>query len=227
VCGVEALTRWTHPALGNIPPDSFIPVAEETGLIEALGMWSLDKACAQLSEWRASGLMVPAISVNLSALHFRNSTLPATIAAVIEKHGLSPQMLTLEITESLMMDDGATTSATLKAVHALGVHLSMDDFGKGYSSLSALATRPLSELKIDRSFTNRIEHDRGTSAIVTAVIQIGRSLGMTVVAEGVETDKQFRMLKQLGCDVSQGYFTGRPMPATALRDWFSARNRAT
>ena len=124
-------------------------------------------------------------------------------------------MLTLEITESLMMDDDPMTSETLKSVHALGVGLSMDDFGKGYSSLSALATRPLSELKIDRSFTNRIEHDRGTSAIVTAVIQIGRSLGMTVVAEGVETDRQFQLLKKLGCDVSQGYFSGRPMPPAA------------
>jgi c-di-GMP-specific phosphodiesterase len=224
LCGVEALTRWSHPGLGNIPPDSFIPVAEETGLIEALGMWSLDKACGQLASWRAGGLMVPSISVNLSALHFRNSTLAATIAGVLRKHDLSPPMLTLEITESLMMDDGQTTSDTLKSVHALGVGLSMDDFGKGYSSLSALATRPLSELKIDRSFINRIEHDRGTSAIVTAVIQIGRSLGMTVVAEGVETDRQFQMLKQLGCDVSQGYFTGRPMPAGALGDWFLARD---
>jgi diguanylate cyclase (GGDEF)-like protein/PAS domain S-box-containing protein len=225
VCGVEALTRWSHPALGNIPPDSFIPVAEETGLIETLGVWSLDEACRQLSEWRAAGLSVPAISVNLSALHFRNASLAQTIAGVLRKHRLSPQMLTLEITESVMMDDGPTTSETLKSVHALGVGLSMDDFGKGYSSLSALATRPLSELKIDRSFINRIEHDAGTSAIVTAVIGIGRSLGMTVVAEGVETDKQFQMLKQLGCNVSQGYFSGRPMPAGAFRDWFLARKR--
>jgi c-di-GMP-specific phosphodiesterase len=178
-----------------------------------------------LAEWRAARLPVPSVSVNLSALHFRNETLPDTIAALLRKHDLKPAMLTLEITESLMMDDGATTGQTLKAVHALGVGLSMDDFGKGYSSLSALATRPLAELKIDRSFTNRIEHDRGTCAIVTAVIQIGRSLGMTVVAEGVETDRQFQMLKQLGCDVSQGYFTGRPMVAAALRDWFASRGQ--
>jgi diguanylate cyclase (GGDEF)-like protein/PAS domain S-box-containing protein len=226
LCGVEALTRWTHPALGNIPPDRFIPVAEETGLIETLGMWSLDKACGQLADWRASGLPVPAISVNLSALHFRNGALADTIAGLLRKHGLSPAMLTLEITESLMMDDGPTASETLKNVHALGVGLSMDDFGRGYSSLSALATRPLSEMKIDRSFTNRIEHDRSTSAIVTAAIQIGRSLGMTVVAEGVETDRQFQMLKQLGCDVCQGYFSGRPMPAAAFRDWVLNRKNA-
>lgn len=225
VRGVEALTRWMHPALGNIPPDRFIPVAEETGLIETLGMWSLDEACRQLAAWRAAGLPVPTVSVNLSALHFRNETLPDTIAGLLRKHGLKPAMLTLEITESLMMDDGATTGQTLQAVHALGVGLSMDDFGKGYSSLSALATRPLAELKIDRSFTNRIEHDRSTCAIVTAVIQIGRTLGMTVVAEGVETERQFQMLKQLGCDVSQGYFTGRPMPAAALGDWFTAREQ--
>lgn len=226
VHGVEALTRWTHPSLGNIVPDRFIPVAEESGLIEQLGIWSLDKACGQLAEWHANGLMVPSISVNISALHFRNGTLPATIADVLRKHQLEPSMLTLEITESLMMDDDPATSETLKSVHALGVGLSMDDFGKGYSSLSALATRPLSELKIDRSFINRIEHDRCTSAIVTAVIQIGRSLGMTVVAEGVETERQFQLLKKLGCGVSQGYFSGRPMPADALRAWFQGRREA-
>jgi diguanylate cyclase (GGDEF)-like protein/PAS domain S-box-containing protein len=224
VCGVEALTRWSHPSLGNIPPDRFIPVAEETGLIETLGLWSLDEACRQLSEWRRSGVMVPAISVNMSALHFRNVALAGTIAAMLRKHRLKPHMLTLEITESLMIDDEPTTNQTLKAVHALGVGLSMDDFGKGYSSLSALATLPLSEMKVDRSFTNRIEHDRGTRAIVTAVIQIGRSLGMTVVAEGVETERQLRILKQLGCDVMQGYFSGRPMPADAFRAWLSARD---
>jgi diguanylate cyclase (GGDEF)-like protein/PAS domain S-box-containing protein len=223
VYGVEALTRWSHPSLGNITPDRFIPVAEESGLIESLGVWSLDKACGQLAAWHGSGLAIPSISVNLSALHFRNGALPATIAGTLRKHGLKPHMLTLEITESLMMDDDPVTSETLKSVHALGVGLSMDDFGKGYSSLSALATRPLSELKIDRSFTNRIEHDRGTSAIVTAVIQIGRSLGMTVVAEGVETDRQFQLLKKLGCDVSQGYFSGRPMPPAALQDWLDAQ----
>jgi diguanylate cyclase (GGDEF)-like protein/PAS domain S-box-containing protein len=223
--GVEALTRWSHPSLGNITPDRFIPVAEESGLIEPLGIWSLDKACAQLAAWHADRLMVPSISVNLSALHFRNSALPATIAAALRKHGLKPHMLTLEITESLMMDEDPVTSETLKSVHALGVALSMDDFGKGYSSLSALATRPLSELKIDRSFINRIEHDRATSAIVTAVIQIGRSLGMTVVAEGVETDRQFQLLKRLGCDVSQGYFSGRPMPADAAGGWLVAHKK--
>lgn len=225
VCGVEALTRWSHPMLGNIPPDRFIPVAEESGLIEPLGMWVLDTACRQLSEWQAGGLMVPNISVNLSALHFRNDALATTIAGLLRKHGLKPHMLTLEITESLMMDDDSATRETLKSVHALGVGLSMDDFGRGYSSLSALATRPLSELKIDRSFTNRLEHDRGTNAIVTAVIQIGRSLGMTVVAEGVETDRQFQLLKRLGCDVSQGYFSGRPMRPGAFREWFLAREK--
>jgi len=226
VCGVEALTRWSHPGLGDIPPDRFIPVAEETGLIEMLGLWSLDEACRQLAAWRASGLMVPAISVNMSALHFRNDTLAQTIAGVLRKHRLTPQMLMLEITESLMIDDGQVTSETLKSVHALGVGLSMDDFGKGYSSLSVLAMRPLSELKIDRSFINRIEHDRATRAIVTAVIQIGRSLGVTVVAEGVETDKQLQILRQLGCEVSQGYLSGRPMSADAFGTWLTARDRA-
>ncbi|KQW21875.1 hypothetical protein ASC80_00200 [Afipia sp. Root123D2] len=223
ILGVEALARWNHPLLGNVPPDRFIPIAEECGLIETLGAWALDEACRQMAEWRAQGIIIPAVSVNLSPLHFRNEGLADTIAEVLRKHHLAPHMLTLEITEGVMMDDGPTATNMLKAIHALGVGLSMDDFGTGYSSLSGLATMPFSELKIDRAFINRIETDAGTLAIVTAVIRIGQSLGMIVVAEGVETAAQHAILKKLGCHVAQGYFPGRPMDVEALSEWL--RNR--
>ena len=219
VCGVEALARWTHPELGTISPDRFIPIAEECGLIEQLGAWALDEACRQLAEWRARRIAIPAVSVNLSPLHFRSQNLPDLVAGALARHRLAPSMLTLEITEGVMMDDGPTATNMLRVIHALGVGLSMDDFGTGYSSLSGLATMPFSELKIDRSFINRLETDAGTLAIVTAVIRIGQSLGMTVVAEGVETAPQRDILRQLGCHVAQGYFTGRPMDAAAFAEW--------
>lgn len=219
ICGVEALARWTHPELGVITPDRFIPIAEESGLIEPLGAWALDQACRQLAEWRAQGIAIPAVSVNLSPLHFRNENLPDLVAGALARYRLAPGMLTLEITEGVMMDDGPTATNMLRVIHALGVGLSMDDFGTGYSSLSGLATMPFSELKIDRSFINRLETDAGTLAIVTAVIRIGQSLGMTVVAEGVETAAQRDILRQLGCHAAQGYLLGRPMDAVAFREW--------
>ncbi len=219
VCGVEALARWTHPELGVIPPDRFIPVAEECGLIEQLGAWAIDEACRQLAEWHAQGIALPVVSVNLSPLHFRSASLPDLVAGALAKYRLAPSMLTLEITEGIMMDDGPSATNMLRVIHALGVGLSMDDFGTGYSSLSGLATMPFSELKIDRSFINRLETDAGTLAIVTAVIRIGQSLGMTVVAEGVETARQRDILRQLGCHVAQGYFAGRPMDASAFTAW--------
>jgi diguanylate cyclase (GGDEF)-like protein/PAS domain S-box-containing protein len=219
IYGVEALARWTHPDLGVITPDRFIPIAEECGLIETLGTWALDQACRQFAEWRAQSIAIPAVSVNLSPLHFRNENLPDIIADALARYRLAPNMLTLEITEGVMMDDGPTATNVLRAIHALGVGLSMDDFGTGYSSLSGLATMPFSELKIDRSFINRLETDAGTLAIVTAVIRIGQSLGMTVVAEGVETTAQRDILRQLGCHAAQGYLLGRPMDSAALREW--------
>jgi diguanylate cyclase (GGDEF)-like protein/PAS domain S-box-containing protein len=219
IYGVEALARWTHADLGVITPDRFIPVAEECGLIEPLGAWALDQACRQLAEWHAQGIAIPTVSVNLSPLHFRNENLPDLIAGALARYRLAPRMLTLEITEGVMMDDGPTATNMLRLIHALGVGLSMDDFGTGYSSLSGLATMPFSELKIDRSFINRIENDAGTLAIVTAVIRIGQSLGMTVVAEGVETVAQRDVLRQLGCHAAQGYLIGRPMDSVAFREW--------
>ena len=222
--GVEALARWTHPTLGAIAPDRFIPVAEEFGLIDALGTWALDSACHQMARWRAAGIAVPAISVNLSPLQFRNPELPGVVEALLRKHALAPHMLTLEITESVMMDAGYTAGATLGNIHASGVGLSIDDFGTGYSNLASLARLPLSEMKIDRAFINDIDREASASAIVTAMIRIGQSLGMTVIAEGVETRQQQQRLHELGCHVAQGYFCGKPMDGAAFAAWVGSHS---
>ncbi|MFG1361452.1 EAL domain-containing protein [Xanthobacter pseudotagetidis] len=219
--GVEALARWTHPTLGRIAPDKFIPVAEETDQIEAIGTWSLGEACRQLALWRAMGIDIPTVSVNLSALHFRNSALPGFIAGVLDRYGLPPRCLTVEITESIMVDRGGRTLETVRAVRDLGVGLSMDDFGTGFSSLSNISRLPISELKIDRSFMQHFEQDGNAQALVRAVIGIGQSLGLDVVCEGVETEPQRRFLVELGCSVVQGYLFSRPLTPDGLVAWLA------
>ncbi|GBQ10287.1 c-di-GMP phosphodiesterase [Komagataeibacter rhaeticus] len=217
--GVEALSRWNHPTLGNIYPSRFIAVAEETGQIEAIGTWSLERAVHQILEWDAHGVHVPTVAVNLSAGHFRNRNLPGFIARLLSESRLEPKRLTVEITESVMMTENEDTNMVLQAIRNLGVALSMDDFGTGYSSLSRLTRLPLTEIKIDRSFIMNLEHDANAQAVTTAVIGIGGRLGMTVVTEGVETIRQLDLLRQLGCDVVQGYLFARPMTPDKLEEW--------
>ncbi|WP_264997166.1 putative bifunctional diguanylate cyclase/phosphodiesterase, partial [Komagataeibacter xylinus] len=217
--GVEALSRWNHPTLGNIYPSRFIAVAEETGQIEAIGTWSLERAVQQILEWDAHGIYVPTVAVNLSAGHFRNRNLPGFIARLLSDSKLEPHRLTVEITESVMMTENEDTNMVLQSIRNLGVALSMDDFGTGYSSLSRLTRLPLTEIKIDRSFIMNLEHDANAQAVTTAVIGIGGRLGMTVVTEGVETVRQLDLLCQLGCDVVQGYLFARPMPPEKLEEW--------
>ncbi|WP_102325083.1 EAL domain-containing protein [Komagataeibacter saccharivorans] len=217
--GVEALARWHHPRLGNIFPSRFIAVAEETGQIEAIGQWALLEACRQIVKWDRDGIHVPTVAVNLSAVHFRNQTLPAYIDALLKDHGLSPARLTVEITESVTMDSSHETESVLDAVRALGCGLSMDDFGTGYSSLSRLTRLPLTEIKMDRSFIHNFEHDTNVQAVTMAVIGIGRRLGMTVVGEGVETAEQRALLEELDCDVMQGYLFARPQAPGELAQW--------
>ncbi|WP_130731396.1 EAL domain-containing protein [Komagataeibacter xylinus] len=221
--GVEALSRWHHPTLGNIYPSRFIAVAEETGQIEAIGRWSLEEACSQMVKWDRDGVRVPTVAVNLSAVHFRNRGLPEHIANLLKHHGLTPDRLTVEITESVMMDSSSETEEVLHAIRRLDVGLSMDDFGTGYSSLSRLTRLPLTEIKIDRSFINDFEHDTNAQAVTMAVIGIGSRLGMTVVTEGVETEQQWRLLEELHCDVMQGYLFSRPLPPAELEKWFRER----
>ncbi|BAK83856.1 EAL domain-containing protein [Komagataeibacter medellinensis] len=221
--GVEALSRWHHPTLGNIYPSRFIAVAEETGQIEAIGRWSLQEACSQMVRWDRDGVRVPTVAVNLSAVHFRNRSLPEYIANLLSHHGLTPDRLTVEITESVMMDSSSETEEVLHAIRRLEVGLSMDDFGTGYSSLSRLTRLPLTEIKIDRSFINDFETDTNAQAVTMAVIGIGSRLGMTVVTEGVETEQQWRLLEELHCDVMQGYLFARPLPPAELEKWFRER----
>lgn len=217
--GVEALARWKHPQLGEISPARFIPLAEECGLIAELGRWAVHEACRQLAQWRAQGIEVPAVAVNLSPTNFHNLDLPNMISDALKRHALSPQDLTLELTESILLDTNPSTVKTIHEVHAHGVRLSMDDFGTGYSSLSYLRRLPVSELKLDRSFVADLEHDEAARALSTAILGIGQSLQLTVVAEGVETDAQNTMLRNQGYPVAQGYLFAHPMAPQEFVDW--------
>lgn len=219
--GVEALARWTHPELGEIPPVRFIALAEECGLIVELGHWAVQEACRQLAEWRAAGLRVPTISVNLSPTSFHNLDLPNLLAATLQANALLPQDLTLELTESMLLDHNPSTMRVLDEVHRQGIRLSMDDFGTGYSSLSYLRRLPISELKLDRSFVSDLEHDEATRALSSAILGIGKSLHLTVVAEGVENEAQNQLLREQGYPVAQGYLFSRPLPAKELQQWLS------
>lgn len=221
--GVEALARWTHAELGEIPPDRFIRLAEESGLVGAIGEWAVDEACRQLRRWDDTGFRVPGVSVNISALHFRLPELPGVVAEALRRATIAPERLTIEITEGVAMDDSPVAIENAKALRALGVGLSMDDFGTGYSSLSHLARLPVNELKIDRSFMQGLESSDSSRTLVTAVIRIGQSLGMRVVAEGVETDAQRRFLQALDCDVLQGFLFARALLPVDLEAWAGAR----
>lgn len=219
--GVEALARWTHPELGEIPPVRFIALAEECGLIVELGHWAVQEACRQLADWRAAGLRVPTVSVNLSSTSFHNLDLPNLLATTLQANALLPEDLTLELTESILLDNNPSTIKVLDEVHRQGIRLSMDDFGTGYSSLSYLRRLPISELKLDRSFVFDLEHDEATRALSSAILGIGRSLQLTVVAEGVENEAQHRLLREQGYPVGQGYLFAKPLPAEELQQWLS------
>lgn len=214
--GVEALARWSDPDLGEISPGKFTALAEEIGEIEAIGHWSLREVCRQMADWRRAGIEIPKVSVNLSPIHFRNPDLPRFIAELLREHDLPARCLTVEITENLMIDQKLEARQIIHDIRALGVGLSMDDFGTGFASLSNLAHLPFTELKIDRSFMADFETDSHALALVTAVIRIGQSLGLSVVAEGVETEDQRKRLTELGCDVIQGYVFSRPLQPTQI-----------
>jgi len=224
--GVEALARWNDPVLGDIPPARFIPLAEEIGLAETIGRWALREGCKQMAAWRSAGVAVPTVSVNLSPLHFNVSGLPEFISGLLNHFDLPAACLTIEITESVMMDGGHETLKTLTALHEIGLGLSMDDFGVGFSSLSSLARMPIDELKLDCSFMYNFETDPSARAVITAIVSIGQSLGMTLISEGVETENQVRLLNLLNCTVGQGYYFARPMSARSLEQWISTTQTA-
>ena len=214
--GAEALVRWQHPELGLLSPDTFIPVAERSGLILPLGDWVLDRACAQLRQWHDAGHPEWSMAVNLSPLQFGSSTLLETVRRTLEKHALDPRHLTLEVTETTAMKDVEASLQILHGLTAMGVNISIDDFGTGYSSLLYLKRMPATELKIDRAFVRDLEDNAEDAAIVSSIIALGRSLQLQIVAEGVETDGQRQYLSDLGCDLLQGYHLGRPVAADAF-----------
>jgi len=213
VSGMEALLRWQSPELGPVSPASFIPLAEETGLIEQIGEWVVRTACAQNRAWQDAGLPQLSVAVNISARQFRLSNIVGSIGRALRETGLEPRFLELEITESMVMQDVERVSAILNELKGLGVLLAMDDFGTGYSSLSYLKRFPFDVLKIDRSFVRDITSDPDSAAIAKTVIAMAHSLHLTVVAEGVETEGQLHYLRSHGCDEMQGYFFSRPLPA--------------
>ncbi len=213
---IEALLRWQHPTHGLVPPMEFIPLAEERGLIVPIGRWVIQAACRQIREWRDAGLRVPPIAVNLSARQFASDTLVDDFSEAMKHHDVAASDIEVELTESVLMADPDRANEVLQQLHALGVRISIDDFGTGYSSLSYLKRFPAQTVKIDRSFIRGLPSDADDVAIIEAVIAMAHSLGLAVVAEGVETDEQLSALRRLGCDEAQGYLLGRPMPAPAL-----------
>jgi len=216
--GAEALLRWSHPEMGDVPPSVFIPVAERYGLINALGAWVIDEACRQMRAWLDQGLRVR-VAINLSVFQLRQADLVQYIEAALHRYQINPSMLLCEITESVAMEDVAATQRTFDQLSRIGVFLSIDDFGTGYSSLAYLRQLPARQLKIDRSFVQDIEANEDARAIVDAVIKLAHALGLAVVAEGVETDGQRAILEMLQCDELQGFLFARPMPALQLRNW--------
>ena len=219
--GAEVLLRWPCPGRGWIPPDRFIPLAEECGLVNEVDAWVLEAACAQWAAWRAQGLQVPGLAVNVSPSRFVHDDVPAHVARLLAQHDLPTTGLTLEVTERLMLDDAHDRRAVqqLSALRALGVGVSIDDFGTGYSSLSYLRRLPISELKLDRSFVSRLDIDEDDRALTRAIVSIAQALNLDLVAEGLETLPQAELLRQLGCEVAQGYWLSRPLAAEAFAAW--------
>jgi diguanylate cyclase (GGDEF)-like protein len=214
IIGSEALMRWQHPELGLVPPQKFIPIAEETGLITSLGDWALRTACQQNKAWQSAGFRAIQVSVNVSSKQFRPGELQETIRDALQASGMEARQLVLEVTESLLIENPESSLEMLREIKAMGLKISVDDFGTGYSSLSYLKRLPLDELKIDRSFVNGIPTDADDVAIVTAIIAMAHSLGLSVVAEGVETEEHLAFLAERGCDEYQGFLFSRPLPAS-------------
>ena len=220
VIGAEALVRWQHPERGMVPPGEFIPLAEENGLIVPLGDWVLREACRQVTAWQKAGLRVPRVSVNVSSHQFRQGDLTKVVRRILDESNVETSYVCLELTEGVIMDNAEANIRTLIDLKTMGVKLSIDDFGTGYSSLSYLSRFPLDELKIDRSFIMQIKAADDRAAIVTAIIAMAHSLGLSVVAEGIETEPQLAFLDAQGCDEYQGFYKSKPLPAADFQERF-------
>jgi diguanylate cyclase (GGDEF)-like protein/PAS domain S-box-containing protein len=212
ISGAEALLRWTHPTRGSVPPKQFIPVAEATGLILAIGAWVLREACRQTKVWADRSLPIPSMAVNVSAVEFRSRDFLSGLLATLGESGLDPKSLELEVTESVLMERPEVTAPLLESLRKRGIRVTIDDFGTGYSSLNYLQKLPLDALKIDQSFARPTASNPGDTAILGAIISMGRSLSLRVIVEGIETAGVIDFLKAQGCDEGQGFFLGRPVP---------------
>jgi predicted signal transduction protein with EAL and GGDEF domain len=221
--GAEALLRWNNPDLGQVPPDHFIPVAEDTGLIMEIGEWVLREACREAGGWAALTGRPISLAVNISACQFRRLELVRTVTEALASAGLPADCLDLEITERLLVENAATTMVILEELHEMGIRISIDDFGTGYSSLSYLKHLPVQTLKIDRSFVKDVPTGPRDSALTAAIVALAHNLDLQVVGEGVETQAQLDFLGTHGCDFIQGYFFSRPLPAPAFRAFLTQK----
>jgi EAL domain-containing protein (putative c-di-GMP-specific phosphodiesterase class I) len=218
ITGVEALLRWTHPDLGVLPPAQFIPLAEETGLIVPIGRWVLKEACAQNMAWQRRGLRPVSMAVNLSPRQFVDEHLLQDIDEALAASGMSPVLLQLEVTESMVMRNVSRAIKVLNAIQSRGIGLAIDDFGTGYSSMSLMKQFPIDTIKIDRSFVRDLPDDSEDKAIAQAIISMGKALGMKVIAEGVETAERHAFLQNHACDEMQGFLFSKPLPPRQLAD---------
>jgi EAL domain-containing protein (putative c-di-GMP-specific phosphodiesterase class I) len=229
--GAEALLRWLNPALGQVPPDDFIPLTEESGQILPIGEWVLNAACRQAVAWQAAGKALQRISVNVSSRQFRGGALEAVVTSALGESGLPPRALEIEITEGVLVEDLPEIGQTLERLRALGVRIAVDDFGTRYSSLSYLRRFPVDTLKIDRSFIHDLLSDSDDAKLVAAIIAMGHSLNLEIVAEGVETRDELRFLRARGCDLVQGYLFSEPLSpagfADIVGDWESRARLAS
>jgi diguanylate cyclase len=216
IIGFEALLRWQHPQYGFIPPSTFIPLAESSGIIIQLGEWVIHQACLQGKSWMDAGFRDFSLAVNISPIQFKRGNLDKLILSALEKTGFPPQMLELELTESLLIEDSERLTATLSQLRDLGVHFSIDDFGTGYSNLGYLKKFQVEYLKIDQSFILRMEDHPDDAVIVKAIIQLAKSLGLETIAEGVESESVAQLLQLMGCETAQGYLWSRPLPANNI-----------
>jgi EAL domain-containing protein (putative c-di-GMP-specific phosphodiesterase class I) len=219
---VEALVRWRHAERGLVLPDDFIPVAEQTGLIDPLTDWVLDEALRQHLAWRAHGLQL-GVAINVSTRSLRRETFERDVREALRRYDVDPDWLTLEITESAMLEDPEGAGLRLRTLRAIGVRVSVDDFGTGYSSLANLKNLPVDEVKIDTSFVRHLSREGDDAAIVEAVVHLVHRLGLAVVAEGVEDEVALQLLQRMGCDSAQGYLLSRPVPAHELASWLARR----
>jgi diguanylate cyclase (GGDEF)-like protein len=213
IVGAEALLRWNHPNLGNVSPVEFIPIAEESGLIVEIGEWVFRNACQEFVKWREAGFELESLSINVSSVQFKQKNLPEIFKEIIDQAGIAARQIEIEITERYIMEDSADKLQLLDTLRQFGFKISVDDFGTGYSSMAYLKRLPLDIIKIDKSFISDIPHDNNDVQITKAILALSHSLGYTVIAEGIETEEQFKMLQEMSCDIGQGYYFSKPLPS--------------